>query len=83
MNARNQSATVATNQHGEMAETRRRPRRAFYPEQIAVRLPGGMLTGLDTASGLAHCSTGEYVRRALLQSLDRDGVALAPVEAGG
>lgn len=83
MNARNQSATVATNQHGEMAGTRRRPRRAFYPEQIAVRLPTGMVAGLDAASAHAHCSTGEYVRRALLQSLDRDGVALPLVEAGG
>lgn len=78
MNEINLSGVVSTNHGGEVATVRRR--RAVYHEQIGVRLPPGVVAALDRASLNKRCSTSEYIRRLLLDGLDRDGVELPPPE---
>ena len=64
----------------EPGRTLVRRRRAVYHEQIGVRLPPGVVAALDRASLNKRCSTSEYIRRLLLDGLDRDGVELPPPE---
>jgi hypothetical protein len=47
-----------------------------YPEKMRLRLPRGMPEALALAAGQHHTTPAEWTRRALLRSLEADGVCL-------
>jgi hypothetical protein len=47
-----------------------------YPEKMRLRLPRGMPEALALAAGQHHTTPSEWVRQALLRSLEADGVCL-------
>jgi len=47
-----------------------------YPEKMRLRLPRGMPQALALAAGQHHTTPSEWVRQALLRSLQGDGVCL-------
>ena len=47
-----------------------------YPEKMRLRLPRGMPAALALAAGQHHTTPAEWTRRALLRSLEADGVCI-------
>jgi hypothetical protein len=50
--------------------------RGRFPEDLRVRAPRGAKAAIVAAAQLKHTSNAEYVRQALLRSLEADGVRL-------
>jgi hypothetical protein len=50
--------------------------RGRFPEDLRVRAPRGAKAAIAAAAQLKHTSHAEYVRQALLRSLEADGVRL-------
>jgi hypothetical protein len=47
-----------------------------YPEALRLRLPGGMPEALSLAAGRYHTTPNEWVRQALLRSLQAEGIRI-------
>jgi hypothetical protein len=47
-----------------------------YPEKMRLRLPRGMPEALALAAVQHHTTPAEWARRALLRSLEADGVCI-------
>jgi hypothetical protein len=50
--------------------------RGRFPEDLRVKAPRGVRAAIAAAAQLKHTSHSEYVRQALLRSLETDGVKL-------
>jgi len=50
--------------------------RGRFPEDLRVKAPRGSRAAIAAAAELKHTSHSEYVRQALLRSLEADGVKL-------
>jgi hypothetical protein len=50
--------------------------RGRFPEDLRVKAPRGVRAAIAAAAQLKHTSHSEYVRQALLRSLEADGVKL-------
>jgi hypothetical protein len=59
--------------------------RGRFPEDLRVKAPRGAKAAIAAAADLKNTSHSEYVRQALLRSLEADGVKLrrGMVEVGG
>lgn len=51
--------------------------RGIFPEDFRVKAPRGFNEAVRAAAQRQHMTRAEYARRALLRSLDADGVKLA------
>jgi hypothetical protein len=48
----------------------------LYPEELRLRAPSGLNQALKLAASRRHSSAPEYVRQALLRSLEQNGLFL-------
>ena len=50
--------------------------RGRFPEDLRVKAPRGAGAAIAAAAQIKHTSNAEYVRQAVLRSLDADGVKI-------
>lgn len=50
--------------------------RGRFPESLRVKTPRGARAAIAAAAGIRNTTQAEYVRQALLRSLEADGVML-------
>lgn len=52
-----------------------------FPEMVRFRTERGIANALNVAARQNRTSTSEYLRRALREKLEADGVSLPPIDA--
>lgn len=52
----------------------KKPRPTLYPELVQLRVPAGLLAGVQRKATTERCGASEYLRRVLLPALRDAGV---------
>ncbi|KAB1068138.1 hypothetical protein [Methylobacterium planeticum] len=54
-----------------------------FPEMVRFRAERGIATAISAAARQTRTSTSEYLRRAMREKLEADGVSLPPLDGPG